>query len=217
MGTSTTRQEAVESIKQGLGEGVVNSIPLPTAGGMQQILIVAESAATYLVSRSNTEQGRKLNRFIHMEVLPALRKTGTYTVPSTNDQPLTTYKLALEVANLMGFTGNQALLSADNYIKASYGVSVVEKMHPTGLIAQRKELTYTPTELGKMNDPPLSAMKFNHLLAAFGLQTHNGHGYDPTEAGLQHCEVLDTQKRHSDGTPIKQIKWFKSVLDLLVE
>lgn len=49
-------------------------------GRMQPTFICAEPAVTFLVSRSNTEDGRRLNRFIHTEVLPALRKTGKYAI-----------------------------------------------------------------------------------------------------------------------------------------
>lgn len=78
MGTSRTTVQAVTSINQHLGEGYTSDIPLPTAGGMQKATIVAEPGATFLVSRSNTDEGRRLNRFIHTEVLPALRKQGRF-------------------------------------------------------------------------------------------------------------------------------------------
>jgi prophage antirepressor-like protein len=82
MQSTTTTTAAVESINQGLGDGYVNDIPiLDNLGREQQAIIVAESGATYLLSRSNTETGRRLNRFIHADVLPTLRKTGRYEAP----------------------------------------------------------------------------------------------------------------------------------------
>ncbi|MBV5307905.1 BRO family protein, partial [Chromatium okenii] len=75
MGSSTTTTNAIDSIKQGLGRGFNEVIPLQTARGEQQIIVVAEPAATYLVARSNTERGRKLNRFIHVELLPVAKKS----------------------------------------------------------------------------------------------------------------------------------------------
>jgi prophage antirepressor-like protein len=192
------------------------SIP-DALGRPQKTRVINEPDLYRLVIKSTLPAAERFEAWVMEEVLPTLRKTGTYTMPSTNDQSLITYKLALEVATLMGFTGNQALLSADNYVRASYGTSVVDRMIPSGLIAQRKELTFTPTELGKLNNPPLSAIKFNLMLAGAGLQTRSEYGYEPTDLGLQHCEVLDTQKRHSDGTAVKQIKWFKSVFDCFVE
>lgn len=79
METKTTVTAAVESINQGLGDGFVAGIPVHDARGqLRDTIIVAEAAATYLLSRSNTEQGRKLNRFVHVEVLPQIRRTGAY-------------------------------------------------------------------------------------------------------------------------------------------
>lgn len=96
MDTATTRQEAITSIEQGLGDGVVDSIPiLDRLGREQQITIIAESAATYLVSRSNTEAGRKLNRFIHTEVLPQIRRTGRYVPANVPVIDLQERKVAL--------------------------------------------------------------------------------------------------------------------------
>lgn len=76
--SSTTTTAAKSSIEQALGGGLVTDIPLETAGGTQMTTIVAEAGATFLVSRSTTEAGKKLNRFIHLEVLPQIRKTGQY-------------------------------------------------------------------------------------------------------------------------------------------
>lgn len=82
MGSSTQPSVAVASIKQGLGDGVNAVYPIfDSLNREQQVTIVAEAGATYLVSRSNTDTGRRLNRFLHAEVLPALRKTGRYEIP----------------------------------------------------------------------------------------------------------------------------------------
>jgi prophage antirepressor-like protein len=79
MGSSTPVTKAMSSVKQGLGDGFTNGIPiLDSLGRVQQVTVISEPAVTFLVSRSNTERGRKLNRWIHSEVLPQIRKTGQY-------------------------------------------------------------------------------------------------------------------------------------------
>ncbi len=79
--TATNVSHATYAINQGLGAGFIVGQLIPDSiGRVQETLIAHESAVTYLVSRSNTEAGRKLNRFLHMEVLPALRKTGKFEV-----------------------------------------------------------------------------------------------------------------------------------------
>ena len=79
MGSSTPSHVAKASVIEGLGYGYNNVTPiLDSMGRTQQATIISEPAVTFLVSRSNTETGRKLNRWIHTEVLPSIRKTGGY-------------------------------------------------------------------------------------------------------------------------------------------
>lgn len=79
--SSTTTTAAIESIKEGLGQGYVADIPLVDARGItQQTIIVREEAVTFLISRMKTEEGKRLNRWIHGEVLPSIRKTGSYSL-----------------------------------------------------------------------------------------------------------------------------------------
>lgn len=86
MGSSTRPSIAKTSIDQGLGDGVYDEYPITDSLGRQQTTtIVSEAAVTFLVSRSNTENGRKLNRWIHGEVLPQIRKTGGYQLPNFNN------------------------------------------------------------------------------------------------------------------------------------
>lgn len=90
MKSATKPADAASSIREGLGGEVVGDYPIPDAlGRVQDTSIVAESAVTYLVSRGNTETSKKLNRFIHLEVLPALRKTGSFSLAVPNfDDPV---------------------------------------------------------------------------------------------------------------------------------
>lgn len=220
MGTSTPVTVAIDSIKQGLGDGFNEVIPiLDSLGREQNAIVVAESAATYLLSRSNTEDGRKLNRFIHVEILPALRKTGAYILDAAKAAPSAALDTAMRyakegarLARAFGFDRNMIALSANNLAKAVTGIDVLEYMGATHLLADPRGRTYTPSELGKMCEPPLSGVKFNLLLEGAGLQTKEFGAWMPTDAASGLFEWLDTGKRHSNGAPVKQIKWFSAVL-----
>jgi len=66
----------------------------------------------------------------------------------------------------------------------------------------------------------LSGQKVNHILEEKGLvvsfRDHKERKrYELTEDGEKLGEAIDTAKKHSDGTPIKQIKWYSRILDLL--
>lgn len=41
--------------------------------------------------------------------------------------------------------------------------------------------------------------------------------YAPTDKGKSFAVILDTNKKHSDGTIVKQIKWYASVVDILLK
>lgn len=123
---------------------------------------------------------------------------------------------AYKTARLFGFAENMAILSADNYVRRALGdTGVLSYMESTHLVADERGRVYTPTELGKLMTPPLSAVKFNLQLEASGLQKKELGGWLPTDEAQGFFEWADTGKQHSNGTPVKQLRWFKSVLDRL--
>lgn len=123
----------------------------------------------------------------------------------------------LIAAELFGFTGNQATLSANKAIHKFTGINLLEAMG-TSLVAPEKEALLTPTDIAtRLGAKPRSA---NPLLIECGLQeAHRDHKnkvyYEPTEAGKPYAVFLDTDKKHSDGAPVRQLKWRSGVLKLL--
>ena len=122
---------------------------------------------------------------------------------------------AYKTAKLFGFNENMALLSADNYCKNTLGIGVLAHMGATHLLADPRGKVYTPTELGQLVNPPMSAVKFNLALEAAGLQRKEMGTWMPCDAAEGLFEWADTGKKHSLGTPVKQLRWFKDVLDRL--
>lgn len=125
------------------------------------------------------------------------------------------YRDAVKTARLIGFEGNMALLSADAYCKNTLGVSVLAHMGGTHLIADERGRVYTPTELGKLLDPPLSAVKLNLALEVAGLQRKEMGGWLPCDDAEGLFEWADTGKKHSSGLPVKQLRWFRAALERL--
>lgn len=224
MGSKTTTTNALESIKQGLGEGYSNEIPLQTKGGLQTVVIVSEPAVTHLVSRSNTETGRKLNRFIHAEVLPQIRKTGRYEtgtghlLESSSTMALQLTPIAMEAAKAFGFRDTQAALSADRAIQAITGVSALDLMGQRELLAAEQDALLTVSDIAdRLGWKP---REVNPRLTLAGLQDeHRDHKgrlyYEVTELGRGFGVYLDTNKKHGDGTPVRQLKWRASIVDFL--
>lgn len=120
---SSTTVTAVETlICNDLGEGFVSNQPLKTAGGTQMMLCLSESALTYFVSRSRTEAGKMLNRWIHIEVLPSIRKTGSYSmkpnVPQTYLEALKALVSAEEEKELLRIQNEQLEEEAERLSEA---------------------------------------------------------------------------------------------------
>ncbi len=58
------------------------SIQLNTPGGVQKVWGVNESGLYSLVNTSRKPQAKAFKRWVNHEVLPAIRRTGTYTHPA---------------------------------------------------------------------------------------------------------------------------------------
>ena len=89
-------------------------------------------------------------------------------------------------------------------------------------MAPQEEPVLTPPDIG-VRLGGRSAVAVNSLLQERGLQLSAGAAakivpyWQPTDAGRAHAVFLDTGKRHSDGTPVWQLKWGAGVVDVLTD
>jgi prophage antirepressor-like protein len=97
MESKTDVNQAKKSIESSLGADTLIKLPAPDALGQEQnTLFISESGVTFLLTRSRTVAGKALNKFIHCEILPSIRKTGGYQVkPSEIPSIPQTYSAAL--------------------------------------------------------------------------------------------------------------------------
>ena len=123
----------------------------------------------------------------------------------------------MRTLKVFGIVGNAAVLSTDNYVRAIAGRSLLEPLGATHLLADPRGRTYTPTELGRLCDPPMTAVKVNLALEQVGLQRRDMGAWMPTDNAAKLCEWLDTGKRQGNGTPVKQVKWFGEVQKYLTQ
>ncbi len=139
-----------------------------------------------------------------------IRRTGSY-LPH---RPQDTFAVdaAIRILEVAGITGNQAALALDKVYRRCTGFSLLETAG-IQLVSPVQEQVLTPTELGKQFG--LSARRINEVLAGMGYQYNIEGHWEPLGEGLNHSVLLDTNKRHSDGTPVKQLKWYTSVLPAL--
>lgn len=114
MDSKTDITQAKKSIEDALGADTLIKLPIPDALGQEQnTLFTSESGVTLLVSRSRTAAGKALNKFIHCEVLPSIRKTGSYSAGSIEPKVPQTYGEALIEAGKLAIENERLIKEAE--------------------------------------------------------------------------------------------------------
>ena len=186
-----------------------------TPGGNQNVNIISESGLYCLILRSNMPKAIEFRKWVTGTVLPQIRATGSYSM-NAEIRPipqgvLEGAKLILETA---GIKDNQLALALDSVAKRCAGESLLAISGVT-LTAPTKCQLLTPTEIGKHFG--VSGRKVNELLCREEYQKREGKNYEPLEAGEPYAVMLDTHKKHSDGTPVRQLKWESTFLNEIEE
>jgi hypothetical protein len=195
---------------------------IDSIGRKQQAWAVDEPGLYQLLLGSNVEKAKPFRKWVTAEVLPTIRKTGSYSTLSYQPSSLTPvsreFKAALSLAKAIGFVGNQAILSANKAIRKLQGVDCLELLEATHLIADSQEALLTSTEVGQRLG--VSRNQINPMLEKAGLlkgyRDHkNRQQWELTEIGKIYGLYQGTGKANSDGTPIRQIKWNASLIGQL--
>lgn len=132
------------------------------------------------------------------------------------------FKFMFGVGKSVGFKGNQLAISANNATRKMVGVDVLNALGASALEAPDQFVLLTPTDIGQLMGG-VSARTVNEFLVSSGHQVRNyDHKdrvyYEPTDKGYAAGAVmLDTGKKHSNGTPVRQLKWPSSIVETLKE
>ena len=181
-----------------------------TPGGIQNMTVINESGLYTLLMRSNKEEAKPFRRWVTHEVLPAIRKTGSYSVfkdnPAMPSGVIESAKIIFEVA---GIKENQLALALDKVHKSYTGRSALEAGE-IALIAPTKKQILTPTEIGEHFN--LNARRVNEILAGAGYQHRINNKWEALPPGEAYAVMLDTGKKNGNGTPVRQLKWDSSIL-----
>ncbi len=182
-----------------------------TPSGEQDMTVISESGLYALVLRSNKPEAKAFSRWVRKEVLPTIRKTGQFSInqeqPALPSGVLDGARLIFETA---GIKDNQLTLALDKVYKSYTGRSALQSGE-VDLIAPSKSQLLTPTQIGSAFG--LKAQRVNEILAGAGLQHKINGMWEPLEPGMKFAVMVDAGKKHSDGTPIRQLKWDSSILE----
>lgn len=173
--------------------------------------------AKELAMVENNETGRKVRRyFIEMEKLVKGRPE---IIPNNIAQENAAAAVIVESQLKIG-----ALLGAPQSLARAHAVTEVSKWFPR--VNPRPLLVHNPEEQQELDLIPggiarelglKSAQKANSLLMKLGYQIKTDKEWELTEKGKSFGAYHKMAKAHSNGTPIQQIKWKKSILEQLRE
>lgn len=203
--------------------GAAKHRPISDAlGRKQETRLISEPDMLRLIVNSTLPAAERFERWVFEEVLPSIRKTGSYAVKVADTPLRATAEAAkafpplMRVARLLGCDKNAAAISASQAIYAMTSINLMQQLGHTHLAAEGQDgHWYTPTELGK--EIGTSARGVNLLLAESGLQVKMGDKWEPTEVGKEFSRLYDTGKKHGSGVPVTQMKWSRNVLPMLGE
>ncbi len=178
--------------------------------GEQNMLCITEQGLYFFLGRSDKEKALPYQMWIAGEVVPSIRKTGSYSLHDDEKLTKTIMYAARMIFDAAGIKDNQMALALDKVAKHYIGKSLLA-MSGIELVAPNKCQLLTPTEIGKHFG--VSGRKINTLLCEEAYQKRVGKNYEPLEIGEPFAVMLDTGKAHSDGTPIRQLKWESTIID----
>lgn len=184
-------------------------------GSSIEASFITEPQLYFVLMRSRSENAKPFRQWVVNEVLPSIRKTGSYSAPKTLKEP--DLKIKFELAKMMlepaGIEGNQLTLALDKLYKTNTGESLLAQT-TVQLQAPINDQLFTPTQLGTQLG--IQGAKVNKLLEQLGFQTKVDKLWELTEEGRkQGGTYLDVNKKHSNGTPVRQLKWPMSVLGFI--
>lgn len=118
------------------------------------------------------------------------------------------------IARMIGFDKNQAALAANNATVKICGVNPLEQIGATHLLAPQQEAHLTATQIAEQLGLR-SAQAANKKMDDLGYQLrelHSDAGWKPTPKGERFAVWLDTGKRHSGGSPVRQLRWSAGIV-----
>lgn len=191
-----------------------------TAGGRQRQNHVNESGLYALILGSTKDAAKRFKRWVTREVLPSIRKTGSYAVPGaiaklpelTQDRVTALLLIGEAVAKVPGVKAGIAMAATLTCIQENTGLAV-ETLRRTLPAANEPICSLNATQLGKLAG--LSAKATNRRLAVLGLQNRNDRDeWELTDAGEAWAEAMPYSRNGHSGY---QILWNPTVVEQLRE
>ncbi len=195
-----------------------NSIPTP--GGSQEMSVVNESGLFNLVLGSRKPEAKRFKRWVTHDVLPSIRKTGSYAsagsvaaLPTpTQDKVNAILSIGEAIARVPGVKPGIAMAATLTVIHENTGL-IIESLRKVLPAAVDPICSLNPTQVGERVG--LSARAINARLQSLGFQFKNDRDeWELTDTGQRWAEALPFSRNGHSGY---QILWNPAVTELIRE
>ncbi|AAF84472.1 phage-related protein [Xylella fastidiosa 9a5c] len=193
---------------------------IDTLGRTQRANHINESGLYALIMGSTKPAAKRFKRWVTSEVLPTLRKTGTYSTPGalptlpgpTQDRVAALLLIGQFVSKVTGVKPGIAAAATLACIKSNTNLTTEEIRRALPAL-QEPLCLLNATQLGKRLH--CSAKAVNQLLASAGFQFRNERDeWELTEAGRVWCEAIPYSR---NGHSSYQLLWNPDVIACLRE
>jgi prophage antirepressor-like protein len=216
---------AVQSVPE-RWKGVISVI---TPGGNQSVVALSESGLNFYVMRSDKPKALPFQEWLAGEVLPSIRKTGSYSREPVQVQQYAIKSDAESQACIIRDTALFLQQLVPTIRPEMAAACTLRALTSSGLMAKPahedlrnmlsvdwdKAPSLTPTEIGQK----LGGVKptlVNKMLESRGLQKKSGKKWEPTEDGKAYAGAVAYQAEHSEHKGV-QLKWAPEVVDVLMQ
>ncbi|EJF07545.1 prophage antirepressor [Thiovulum sp. ES] len=180
-----------------------SSIPEGFFGNQGSIILINESGLYSSILGSKLPTAKSFKKWITREVLPQIRKTGSYSLQKTEkldfEEIQKTLNFGEKVLETLNSKNVFEKIQLDNLVKTQNGISILETLK-----INFDNLLFLPTELGKFLG--ISPVEMNQNFKEKGLQMKTDGVWKLTEKGQKFgVDVSET---------FPQIKWKIEVLFL---
>ena len=191
-----------------------------TPGGKQELAVINESGLYQLILTSRKPEAKRFKRWVTHEVLPSIRKTGSYAAPGsvaalpapTQDRVHAILMIGEAVAKVPGVRAGIAMAATLTCIHDNTGLAI-EQLRRALPVANEPICSLNPTQLGERLG--LSARSVNLRLQSHGFQFKNERDeWELTEAGKGWAEAMPYSRNGHSGY---QILWNPEVADMIRE
>lgn len=219
LGFSNARQ----AVNSHVDQEDVQKLDTPTNGGIQKINYVNESGLYALIFGSTLDSAREFKRFVTSEILPSIRKHGSYSIQKQTSEPekLQCDLMFLEYSTRVLRVSESGKLGMLRKVQAHHNILDLLPSYaidaPSDSVDGSSRVTGSLTSLLKKHGISISTAEFNKLLQAKGLieQRERASTKTPdkikkfwsvTHAGLLYGKNVTSDANQRETAP----HWFES-------